>query len=71
MSADFKTDLPNRLRSHLTQVARVRDPYLATAGHFFVREYVRSQLAQWGEVTVQRFGTPPQRQRSAAARCTR
>lgn len=47
--------LQERLYAHLTQIARDRDPYLATAGHFFVREYVRSQLAQWGKVEVHTF----------------
>jgi Zn-dependent M28 family amino/carboxypeptidase len=41
-----------RLQDHLQQVARERDPYFATAGHFFVQEYIQSQLRQWG--TVQR-----------------
>ncbi len=39
-----------RLRSHLQQIARERDPYLATAGHFYVQEYIREQLGQWGTV---------------------
>lgn len=47
--------LKERLYGHLKQVARDRDPYLATAGHFFVREYVRSQLAQWGTVETHAF----------------
>ncbi len=47
--------LRERLYAHLIQVARDRDPYLATAGHFFVREYIRSQLAQWGIVETHAF----------------
>ncbi len=47
--------LQDHLLSHLHQVARDRDPYLATAGHFFVREYIRQQLGQWGTVTVHEF----------------
>ena len=31
-------------------IVRERDPYLATANHFFVREYIRSGLSQWGTV---------------------
>jgi Zn-dependent M28 family amino/carboxypeptidase len=42
-----------RLQDHLQQVARERDPYFATAGHFFVQEYIQSQLGQWG--TVERY----------------
>jgi Zn-dependent M28 family amino/carboxypeptidase len=39
-----------RLQDHLQQVARERDPYLATAGHFFVQQYIQTQLEQWGTV---------------------
>ncbi|MEC4816648.1 MAG: M28 family peptidase [Scytonema sp. PMC 1069.18] len=48
-------NLKNQLESHLTQIARDRDPYLATAGHFFVQEYIRQQLAQWGSVEIHTF----------------
>jgi len=44
-----------RLRSHLQQLARERDPYLATAGHFFVQRYIREQLGQWGDVETHEF----------------
>lgn len=49
------TGLQARLQSHLTQIVRERDAYLATAGHFFVREYIRSQLTQWGAIETQEF----------------
>ena len=42
--------LVTRLQEHLHQVARERDPYLATAGHFFVQQYIQTQLEQWGTV---------------------
>ncbi|MEB3295864.1 MAG: M20/M25/M40 family metallo-hydrolase [Synechococcales bacterium] len=42
--------LKMRLRSHLDEIARPRDPYLATQGHFYVREYIRQTLSQWGQV---------------------
>jgi Zn-dependent M28 family amino/carboxypeptidase len=48
MSPDLA--LVSRLQAHLHQVARERDPYLATAGHFFVQEYIYSQFSQWGVV---------------------
>jgi Zn-dependent M28 family amino/carboxypeptidase len=48
-------NLKNQLESHLTQIARDRDPYLATAGHFFVQEYIRQQLSQWGSVEIHTF----------------
>lgn len=38
------------MQLHVEQIARDRDPFLATAGHFFVREYVRSHLSQYGTV---------------------
>lgn len=40
---------------HLQQVTRERDPFLATAGHFYVREYIQQQLSQWGAVEVHHF----------------
>jgi Zn-dependent M28 family amino/carboxypeptidase len=42
--------LVSRLQDHLHQVVRERDPYLATAGHFFVQQYIQTQLEQWGTV---------------------
>ena len=48
-------DLKERLHTHLTQLVRDRDPYLATAGHFFVQQYIRQQLAQWGTVETHEF----------------
>jgi Zn-dependent M28 family amino/carboxypeptidase len=43
-------DLKERLRSHLVELARERDPYFATQGHFYVQQYIRQQLAAWGTV---------------------
>lgn len=48
-------ELKQRLRSHLTEIARERDPYLAQAGHFYVQQYIRQALAQWGSVTTHEF----------------
>lgn len=48
-------NLKARLHNHLTQIARERDPYLATAGHFFVQEYIRQELSQWGSVDFHTF----------------
>jgi Zn-dependent M28 family amino/carboxypeptidase len=47
--------LKERLENHLRQIARERDPYLATAGHFFVREYIRQEFSQWGSVDFHTF----------------
>jgi Zn-dependent M28 family amino/carboxypeptidase len=43
------------LLNHLQQIARERDPFVASGGHFFVREYIRQQLGQWGEVETHEF----------------
>lgn len=53
--AEVRLRLRERLEAHLIQVARDRDPYLATAGHFFVREYIRAQFNQWGTVETHEF----------------
>lgn len=45
----------NRLKYHVQQIARCRDPYLAQGGHFFVREYIREDLGQFGTVNVHSF----------------
>ena len=48
-------DLKKQLETHLIQIARERDPYLATAGHFFVQEYIRADFSQWGSVEIHTF----------------
>ncbi len=47
--------LKEKLHSHLVQIVRERDPYVATGGHFLVREYIRDSLSQWGEVKTHEF----------------
>ncbi|MEA5598125.1 M28 family peptidase [Rivularia sp. UHCC 0363] len=47
--------LKKQLEAHLIQIARERDPYLATAGHFFVQEYIRASFSQWGSVEIHTF----------------
>lgn len=47
--------LKERLSAHLAEIVRERDPYLATAGYFYVRQYIRTQLAQWGSVQIDEF----------------
>jgi aminopeptidase YwaD len=39
-----------RLFQHLKQIVRERDPFLGQAGHYYVREYIRQELATFGEV---------------------
>ncbi|MGA7935132.1 MAG: M28 family peptidase [Kovacikia sp.] len=48
-------NLQEQLLTHLTHIARDRDPYLATEGHFYVQQYIREQLEQWGTVTTHEF----------------
>ncbi len=47
--------LQQALRSHLEQLVRERDPYLASQGHFYVQQYVYDQLSQWGAAEVYEF----------------
>jgi aminopeptidase YwaD len=51
----MNNELQQRLHSHLTQIVRERDPYLASGGHFLVREYIRKSLGQYGEVKNHEF----------------
>ena len=48
-------DLKEHLHTHLTQLVRDRDPYLATGGHFYVQQYIRQELEQWGNVETHEF----------------
>jgi len=48
-------NLKKQLQTHLTFIARDRDPYLATAGHFFVQQYIREQFEQSGSVEIHTF----------------
>ena len=48
-------NLKTQLTQHLQQIIRERDPYLASEGHFYVREYIRQQLQQWGTVITDEF----------------
>jgi Zn-dependent M28 family amino/carboxypeptidase len=44
-----------RLYDHLLQLVRERDPYIASGGHFLVRQYISQQLGQWGTVENHQF----------------
>jgi len=48
-------NLKERLHSHLIQIVRDRNPYLASQGHFYAQQYIREQLAQWGTVESDDF----------------
>ena len=47
--------LKERLRSHLQEIIRERDVYLATEGHFYVEQYIRQVLSQWGTAESHEF----------------
>lgn len=49
------TVLKSRLVAHLEQVVGDRNPYLASANHFFVQQYIQQELSRWGEVTAHIF----------------
>ncbi len=48
-------ELKQTLEQHLAEIARERDPHLASAGHFYVQHYIRSQFKRWGEVETHSF----------------
>jgi Zn-dependent M28 family amino/carboxypeptidase len=48
-------NLQTRLRSHLLEIVRERDPYLSTQGHFYVQNYIEQTLSQWGTVETHEF----------------
>lgn len=47
------------MRSHLLAIVRERDPYLASAGHFYVQNYIEQELGQWGAVERHEFSYTP------------
>lgn len=51
MSEIIKQNLIN----HLNQIVRERDPYLANGGHFFIKEYIRQELSNFGQVESHPF----------------
>ncbi|MFM2431869.1 MAG: hypothetical protein RLZZ511_3082 [Cyanobacteriota bacterium] len=48
-------ELKTRLRSHLLEIVRERDPYLSTQGHFYVQTYIHRTLSQFGPITLNEF----------------
>lgn len=44
-----------RLTQHLERLVIERNPYYASAGHLFAREYIRSHFAKFGEVLIHEF----------------
>lgn len=47
--------LKERLKTHLTHIARERDPCLATGGRLYVQHYIHQQLEQWAIVETYKF----------------
>ena len=48
-------NLQFRLTQHLERLVIERNPYYASAGHLFAREYIRSHFARFGEVLIHEF----------------
>jgi Zn-dependent M28 family amino/carboxypeptidase len=48
-------NLKEQLESHLHLITRERDPYIASAGHFFVRQYIYEQFSRFGSVEIHTF----------------
>lgn len=49
--------IQDRISLHLSHLVRERDPFLATEGHFYVKEYLYQELSQWGAVHKHSFRT--------------
>ena len=47
--------LKSRLNQHLIQIVRDRNPFYASGGHFYVKEYLRQELSLLGTVESQYF----------------
>ena len=47
--------LKSSLNQHLAQIVRDRNPFYASQGHFYVKEYLRQELSLWGTVESQYF----------------
>ena len=47
--------LRERLVNHLGQVVGDRNPFFASARHFFVQQYIQQEFSHWGEVTSHDF----------------
>jgi Zn-dependent M28 family amino/carboxypeptidase len=47
--------LQDRLGDHLAQIVGDRDPFLSSAKHFFVQQYLQRELGRWGRVEAHTF----------------
>lgn len=50
-----QSELQGRLLNDLKHIVRARDPYFASGGHLYVREYIRNCFSQFGEVVIHEF----------------
>ncbi len=48
-------NIQDNLTNHLKVIIRKRDPFFAMEGHFFVREYIRKELSNFGNIQQQNF----------------
>ena len=49
-SGHMSSNIQARIAHHLSHLVRERDPYLASEGHFYVKEYIYQELSQLGLV---------------------
>jgi aminopeptidase YwaD len=47
--------IKENLINHLNQIIRERDPYIANGGHFFIKEYIRQEFGNFGQVESHSF----------------
>lgn len=47
--------MKENLRSHLVEIARQRDPYIASFRHFCVSKYICNNFQKWGKVEIHSF----------------
>ncbi|MEM9484634.1 MAG: M28 family peptidase [Cyanobacteria bacterium P01_F01_bin.116] len=47
--------LKENLISHLQELIRERDPYIASQGYYYARHYIQTQLDRWGAATTMEF----------------
>ena len=48
-------ELKEHLSSHLRELIRERDPYMATQGYYYARHYIQTQLERWGTAIKMEF----------------
>ncbi|MEM9945295.1 MAG: M28 family peptidase [Cyanobacteria bacterium P01_D01_bin.36] len=50
-----RLEISQKLTTHLKYLGGPRDPFLGSGSHKLAQQYIRTELAQWGEVTSESF----------------